>query len=164
MKLMRALAVNNRTASLPCTMIETYRKTDKEALILLFRLHVPKHFHESEEEGFIQFLDVIDYYYIFRENDVIIGCGGFALGDDGPGTARLCWYMVHPEQHKKGIGKQLVQHCVESIENIGGIHLIVARTAQSAFLFYQKLGFNLIFTTPNYWAPGFDLYHMEQTI
>lgn len=145
-------------------MIESYHKKDKQALIQLFWLNTPKDFDASEEEGFIQFLDEIEYYYVFREDETILGCGGFALGDDGVGTARLCWYMVHPEHHKKGVGGQIVQYCIEIIKNLGGIYLIVVRTSQTAFLFYQKQGFNLSYTKPNFWAPGFDLYHMEQTI
>jgi hypothetical protein len=37
------------------------------------------------------------------------------------------------------------------------------RTTQLVYPFYQKLGFEIRKSEPDFWAPGFDLVEMELT-
>ena len=72
--------------------------------------------------------------------------------------------MVHPDHQKMGVGKTLVQYRIEQIRSQDLFNKVIVRTSQLAYLFYQKMGFNLEMTRKNFWATGFDLYQMSMDI
>jgi len=41
------------------------------------------------------------------------------------------------------------------------IDIISVRTSQHAYKFYEKMGFELVKITNDYWAKNFDLYLMQ---
>lgn len=145
-------------------MIRPYQTTDREELLALLQLNIPKYFAPSEAADFVEYLDLHrEDYFVFEEGGKIIGSGGINYGDEGT-QARLSWDFVHPEQQRRGIGKQLTRHRIDEIKKKPKIVSITVRTSQLAFPFYQKLGFDLQQVEKDFWAEGFDLYQMTMSL
>ncbi|WP_378183810.1 GNAT family N-acetyltransferase [Aquimarina sp. SS2-1] len=142
--------------------IRRYISQDKEAVIELLNLNIPKFFDRSEKEDFQKYLETeIEDYYIVEEENEIIGAGGinYAARDK---TAIISWDVIKPSAQGKGIGKKLTEHRIKHINKKDEIDLIIVRTSQFTFKFYEKMGFELVKIQKDYWAKGFDLYFMEQ--
>lgn len=144
--------------------IRSYTASDNNALLELLRLNTPEYFAPEEEPDFIEYLaHRIDRYFVAETDGRIIGCGGVNLTDNGK-TARISWDIVHPESHGTGVGRALLQFRIEQIRAIPGIERISVRTSQLAYRFYERFGFEVRETVADYWAEGFDLYHMERSV
>lgn len=149
------------------TYIRIYQKTDKQELMKLIKLNTPTYFDDSEEEEFAEYLEKYKEDYFVIENkstNQIIGCGGINYFFDEPiPLARISWDIIHPDFQGKGIGKKLLLHRINHIQN-KEIKLIIVRTSQLAYKFYQKVGFELEKTEKDFWAKGFDLYQMKMNL
>jgi len=142
-------------------MIRHYRASDKKHLIKLLELNSPSCFHPSEKADFSQYLDnETEQYYVYLNEQEILGCGGINFGFDQGRTARLSWDMVHPSFQGKHIGSQLVNHRISHLKTNTAIEYVVVRTTQMAYKFYLKFGFKLENIEKNYWETGFDLYYL----
>ena len=150
------------------TAIRIYKETDKQRLIVLIKLNVPTYFDSSEEEEFIDYLEnkKEDYFVIEdKTTNQIISCGGINyFFDELIPLARISWDIIHPNFQGQGIGKKLLLHRINHIQNKTEIKLIVVRTSQLAYKFYQKVGFELERVEKDFWAKGFDLYRMEMNL
>ena len=145
-------------------MIRLYKKEDKEKLLKLLRLNTPQYFASSEEPDFVTYLnEASENYYVVEEDDSIVGAGGINYFYDDA-LARLSWDIIDPAFQGKGIGTELLRHRIARIEREQGIELIVVRTTQLVYKFYQKAGFELVKTEKDFWAEGFDLYQMEMQV
>lgn len=146
-------------------MIRNYTQSDKGKLIELLQLNTPDYFDPSEEIEFSDYLDTdSEHYFVFEENDNILGCGGINYGFDQGKSVRISWDMIHPSAQGRGIGSQLVQFRIEQIRKDSQVEKIIVRTSQLVYLFYAKQGFVLDKVEKDYWSPGYDLYEMSQTI
>ena len=147
--------------------IRFYQKQDKEELIKLIQLNIPTYFEQSEEEDFAEYLEKYkeDYFVIKGKiTNQIVGCGGINYFFDEPTPlARISWDIIHPDFQGQGIGKKLLLHRINYIQN-KEIKIIVVRTSQFAYKFYQKVGFELEKTEKDFWAKGFDLYQMKMDL
>lgn len=142
-------------------MIRPYTQNDKEAVLALIKLNTPKYFAEAEEQDLVTYLEQeIESYFVIEEEGEIIGAGGINWLENKT-EARISWDMFHPKHQGKGLGSQLTQYRIEQIKTIPTVEKIVVRTTQLVFPFYAKQGFQLQYTIKDYWATGFDLYHME---
>lgn len=142
-------------------MIRRYANKDKKELLGILKLNIPKYFDESEVNDFIEYLDKeVEDYFVIEENGVIIACGGINYFLDDA-SARISWDIVHPEFQRKGIGKKLLLYRIEQIKKKKNINLIIVRTSQLAYKFYQKAGFQMEKIEKGFWAEGFDLYLMR---
>ena len=141
--------------------IRKYRKEDHEAVIELLRLNTPAFFSASEEAGLHDFLhNHSENYYVIESMGGILGAGGFILSQDlSRGT--ICWDLVHPAHHGKGIGRKLTEFRIRQMQEAGSPKTIIVRTAQFTYGFYEKMGFALREIVKDYWANGYDLYWME---
>ncbi len=145
-------------------MIRLYSKTDKEALMEVFRLNTPTYFHPEEEKDFCYYLDNHSGdYYVAEDSDLIVGSGGINYAGDGK-SARLSWDMIRPAAQNKGFGSFLTRYRIDLVKQRPEVEVLTVRTTQLVFPFYRKFGFELIKTEKDYWAAGFDLYHMEMVI
>ncbi len=141
-------------------MIRSYTSKDKQAVMALLRLNIPQNFDVSEENDFADYLDHhVEEYFVVEENGNIIGAGGINYFMDAQ-TARISWDMIHPDFQGKGIGTLLTKYRIDQIKKNPGIQVVVVRTTQLAYPFYEKIGFVLEKTEKDYWAKGFDLYYM----
>ena len=142
-------------------MIRAYRTSDKDRLIDLFKINIPKYFDASEEKEFFDYLDkYIESYYVVEEDGIIIGSGGINYFPDDQ-VARISWDIIHPDFQGKGIGRKLTEYRIEQIKQQPGFNKIVVRTTQHVYQFYEKLGFAIERIEKDFWAKGFDLYQMN---
>ncbi|WP_299820723.1 GNAT family N-acetyltransferase [uncultured Pontibacter sp.] len=142
-------------------MIRLYRPSDKEQLIALLRLNTPAYFAAEEEEDFKSYLDKeAEHYFVVEENCIIVGSGGINYLEEGT-QARISWDIVHPAHQGKGIGRALTSFRLQEIQKNTAVQVIMVRTSQFVYKFYEKLGFELEKVEKDYWAKGYDLYQMR---
>ena len=143
-------------------MIRAYNSGDTEKLLELLRLNTPAFFHPEEEKDFINYLENHSQnYFVVEDSNRIIGSGGFNFGFDNGKTARISWDIFHPHFQGKGIGRKLTLYRIDQIRENPEVEVIIVRTTQLVYKFYQKLGFELVKIQKDFWAEGFDLYQME---
>ncbi len=141
-------------------MIRPYKNNDRDELISLLRLNIPKYFDPSEEIEFIDYLDhKLEDYFVVESDHKIIGSGGvnYLLNKS---EARISWDIIHPDFQGQGIGKKLTQYRIDHIRKNKTVYKIVVRTSQLAYKFYEKMGFTLEKIEKDFWAKDFDLYEM----
>jgi amino-acid N-acetyltransferase len=81
----------------------------------------------------------IQNFFVVEENNKIIGCA--ALSVIWKDLAEICSLAVSEENLKKGIGKILVEKCIEKAK-ILKIEKVMALTYQDKF--FEKMGFVLV--------------------
>lgn len=144
--------------------IRTYEAADGPVLKEIFFSNVPAYFGEQEWTDFEAFLkDDINPdcpYYVILKNGTIAGAGGIALNEDR--TVSLCWGMVRASLHKTGLGKRLLEYRLDVAEKIWPGHAVVVSTSQHACGFFEKYGFRITRTEPDFWFEGMDLYEMKK--
>ena len=144
--------------------IRTYQPQDKKTLLEILSLNIPTYFAPEEKEDFETYLNqYAEHYCIVEENGKCLGGGGYNFWEEGK-VVRLSWDFLHPDARGRGLGRLLATHRINEIKAHPDVEKIVVRTSQLAFLFYEKLGFKLIYEEKDYWAKGFDLYYMEQAL
>ena len=142
-------------------MIRQFKQTEKEALLDILKVNTPLYFHPKELEDFSQYLDAnADFYFVYLEAGTIAGGAGWHL-DDAQKSGSISWVLCRPEFQGMGIGKSLVETCLDRLRQEKKIQKIVVRTSQLAYRFFTKFGFEVVETRENYWGPGLDLYLME---
>ncbi|WP_461490641.1 GNAT family N-acetyltransferase [Pontibacter sp. HJ8] len=142
-------------------MIRPYSPDDQEQLIEILRRNTPEYFAVSEEEDFNAYLEQhVEQYFVVEEGERIIGAGGINYFDDYT-LARISWDLIHPDFQGKGIGKELMRYRMDEIRKKNTVRVVVVRTTQLVYRFYQKMGFVLERTEKDFWAKGFDLYQMK---
>ena len=141
--------------------IRPYSKNDKVLVIELLRSNTPDFFDSAEEEDLNEYLDKeVEDYFIVEENREIVGAGGINYFPQEK-TACISWDIIKPNSQGKGIGKKLIEHRIKHLNENNEIDLIVVRTSQLVFKFYEKMGFKLVKVEKDFWAKNFDLYQME---
>ncbi len=139
-------------------MVRVYNHTDLSAVLELFEKNCPEYFDISEMEELQKYLEAHEKtYYLFEENNKILGACGYYFEANHRG--RISWIFTDPENQKKGMGRQLVLHCIKEME-AKQIKNISVWTSDRAYLFFEKLGFTVERIEPGYWAGRFDLYLM----
>jgi len=108
-----------------------------------------------------------DEFYVAEIDRRVVAAGGvWALRHD-PYIGRLDWFMVHPEQQRKGLGSILLK-TIEKEMRKKKIRLILAETSsepayKTAVKFWAKNGFKEILKIPGYWEDGSAcLYFMKR--
>lgn len=142
-------------------MIRAYSSSDKAELLELLRLNTPTYFHPDEQQDFLYYLaHHAQNYFVLEDAAILVGVGGINYMGDGK-TARLSWDIIHPDHQGKRYGRKLSDYRISQIKTRPEVEVIVVRTTQLVYEFYQKLGFELRKTEKDFWAKGFDLYQME---
>ena len=145
-------------------MIREYESIDKNAVLELIRLNIPKYFASSEEDDFSRYLDSeIELYYVLLFDKKLVGCGGINFSDNRM-TGKISWDILHPEYQGKSLGTYLLEYRIKKLKSIDSVQRITVRTSQLAYKFYEKRGFELLEVKKDYWARGFDMYRMEYKI
>lgn len=144
-------------------MIRPYIPEDKSKIKDLLKQNTPKYFDPSEEREFEEYLEKeIEDYFVFEQNNQIIGAGGINYFPQEK-IARISWDMLDPKLQGEGIGRKLTQHRIDHLKKNTQIELIIVRTSQLAFKFYEKMGFELEKIEKDFWSKGFDLYQMKKS-
>jgi amino-acid N-acetyltransferase len=76
-------------------------------------------------------------YFVLESDGTIIGCG--ALHIDWEDLAEIKSVAVHPDNHRRGIGRAIVEKCIEEAKELG-LKRVFALTYKP--LFFAKLGFS----------------------
>ena len=141
--------------------IRAYRREDKASVISLLTANTPSFFHPSERQDLEDYLEnEVEEYFVVEESDEIIGAGGIIYFPE-EGAARLSWDIVKPESQGKGAGRKFSEYRIDRLRKNESIHVIVVRTTQLVYTFYEKMGFELTRIEKDFWADGFDLHQME---
>ena len=144
--------------------IRPYRTTDYPAVLHILSDNVPRYFAPEEVSDLADYLRYErEDYFVVEEEERMVGSGGINYLPDWS-TAVLSWGFLHPDFQRRGIGRRLAEHRIEHIKGQNEYIKIRVRTSQLTWLFYQKLGFTLLETQRDYWAKGYDLYHMEMKL
>ena len=145
-------------------MIREYKSIDKNAVLELIRLNIPKYFASNEEDDFSRYLDSeIELYYVLFFDKKLVGCGGINFSDNRM-TGKISWDILHPEYQGQSLGTYLLEYRIKKLKSIDRVQRITVRTSQLAYKFYEKRGFELLEVKKDYWARGFDMYRMEYKI
>ena len=75
-------------------------------------------------------------YFVYEENNEIAGCAALFPGWDSLGE--ICTLAVAEHMQKKGVGKQLVQACIEDAKELG-LPKVFTLTYEKDF--FARLGF-----------------------
>ncbi|TAF34113.1 MAG: GNAT family N-acetyltransferase [Cytophagales bacterium] len=141
--------------------IRPYQAQDKASVLELLRLNTPQFFAPEEEADLSFYLDQeTELYYVLLYEAKIVGCGGINF-DESQTHGKLSWDILHPLYQGRYLGQMLLEYRTEKLKSMPSVQKITVRTSQMAFMFYQKQGFVLLEVIKNYWAMGFDMYHME---
>jgi ribosomal protein S18 acetylase RimI-like enzyme len=101
------------------------------------------------------------YHFVFAEDD------GKPIGYVcyGPITVTLhgydlYWIVVDPQQQGRGIGRKLLQAAEQRIFALGGRQIYIETSGQQIYQstrgFYDRCGYELVATIPDFYAPGDD--------
>ncbi len=103
-----------------------------------------------------------DYYALGAfEDDQLVGFTCFGPTPCTVATWDLYWIAVHPDTHRSGIGRRLMQAAERAIQTHGG-RLVVVETASRpdyapTRAFYAALDYRQAARISEYYAPGDDL-------
>jgi len=141
-------------------MIRKYSNEDKDKILGLLKLNIPKYFDPSEENDLKNYLDKeVEDYFVVELESVIVGAGGINYFPEEK-IARISWDMIHPDYQGKGVGKSLIKYRIDYIKAKNLFKIIEVRTSQLVADFYNKMGFELVNIEKDYWAKDYDLYQM----
>ncbi len=142
-------------------MIRAYNSSDRGAILEIFNLNAPKYFDQAEVKDLEAFLDDHgDSYLTIEHQSKIAGGTGYQITDNNT-VGEIRWILFHPDCAGHGLGRQSLEHCIAIFRKTPTIKKMVARTSQLAYVFFEKLGFNLVRTERDFWGEGLDLYLME---
>lgn len=145
-------------------IIRKYTKADYNVVIDLFQFNTPQYFAPKEEKDLEEYLDNhAENYFIVEADGIILGCGGFNLSEDGT-LGKISWDIFHPNNQGKGYGTALTKYRIDKMKEIDSVKIISVRTSQMAYRFYAKFNLELREVIKDYWAPGFDLYRLDNSV
>jgi putative acetyltransferase len=134
----------------------TYRRLEKgdnpviAALIrtILEEFHIDRpgtaYTDPKTDDLFSLFAEPRSVYYVAQRDNIIVGGCGIFPTDGLPGDcAELVKYYVLPEERGHGIGKKLMELCVESARHFGYTRLYLETVPElgDAIRIYEKAGF-----------------------
>lgn len=145
--------------------IRPYQPSDADALLIIFRKNVPQAFGEEEVSDYAEFLQTLNLPYFVAEQDgrVMGTCGYYIPADNEPaqrGFVRIVWIFSDPDTKGLGVGSALLTYCLAAIRQQAPDRPIECRTSQVAYRFFERFGFQVQYTKPDYWVPGLDLIYM----
>lgn len=136
--------------------ISPYSLEHRAGVIACFRSNIPAAFRESEERGFLEFVESdAGPYLVAIDGEQVIGCAGYAfrgmVGD-------LCWGMVHRDHQGRGVGARLLLHRVEAMS--GTATRIRLETTPETETFFARYGFSVAERVVDGYGEGFDKVEM----
>jgi len=83
---------------------------------------------------------------------------GYFVATHSPDSADLLNICIHPQYQHQGLGTQLFDYLTKQLQtlNLDTLFIEVRASNETAFLFYQKLGFKLIGLRKKYYSNGED--------
>ena len=79
-------------------------------------------------------------YYLVLSGDAAVGCGGWSLR--GSAVARLHYFATHPNWLRMGVGRMVMQACLQAARR-DGARLCDCSATLGAVAFYRSFGFQV---------------------
>ena len=143
------------------------RETDREAIAAILRSSGA--FREQEVLVGLELLEETlnprpetDYLWLVAEDrsSRIHGFVCFGAVPMTEGTFDLYWIVVAREARGRGVATSLESQVVERVRSMGGRWLLAETSSQATFLsarrFYEKTGYSLLETIPDFYREGND--------
>ncbi|HET6227656.1 MAG TPA: GNAT family N-acetyltransferase [Bacteroidia bacterium] len=136
--------------------IRKIRKEDNPAIENIIKQVLTEHgvnkpgtaYYDSSLQHMFEFYSVPkSIYFIAEENNRIVGGGGIFPTDGLPAdTCELVKMYLLPEMRGKGVGKSLIQTCLQFAKQAGykRIYLETMNELSKAVKIYEKTGFELL--------------------
>lgn len=152
-------------------LIREYKPADRNVCIAIFKSNVPKFFAESELEHFEAWLSaqdgqrpaysnaIEDDFYVALLDGKVAACAGFYISRDER-IAKLVWGMVDAALNRRGVGKALLVHRINSVEELYPGYKITLDSTPHSYEFFGKMGFKTEKITKGFFANGLDKYDM----
>ena len=85
------------------------------------------------------------YYVAETGGDAVVGCGGWTVeapggGESRPGIGHIRHFAIHPGWTRRGIGRALLDRCVEEAR-VQGVRNLECFSTLTAEAFYRAAGF-----------------------
>ncbi len=146
------------------SVIRPYHINDKKELVAIFMRNTPKYFDPKESRDFETYLQEFKntYLTVLYQNKIVGGAGYYAMESDNSG--RVTWIFFHPDYTGLGLGKKVMDHCLERLNANPIVRKLVVTTSQLAYTFFEKFGYQLVRSEKDHWGPGLDLYVMERSV
>lgn len=149
---------------MPAVAFLPYHSSHKETLTSIFRLNVPQYFAAEEEPEFTDYLTRMgDTYLAVEYEGKIVGGAGYEFRQSDR-SGRINWIFFQPDYSGLGLGKKTVAHCQAILRTHPEVEILIIRTSQLGYRFFEKCGYRVVETQKDYWAKGLDLYLMEQPV
>lgn len=136
--------------------VRPYRPADRDACLAIFDSDCPRFLHPEERPGFAAWLDSLQgTYLVIEEDGGVIGCGGYALEEDGV-TLTLTWGLLHADHHGRRLGDLLLlERLARALDECDATHSKLG-TTELIEPFFERVGYRRVSKTPDGWGPGLD--------
>jgi GNAT superfamily N-acetyltransferase len=142
--------------------IRPFTDADIDACVAICAANHPEYIGLHEIEEHRQFLTEKPYapapYYVIEVEGALVACGGVAIAGK---ALHLCWGLVHPSWHRRGLGTKLIEHRLAWAKTQPDLEVAELCTSQKTVAFYERFGFETIKLTENGFGPGLDRHDME---
>ena len=149
-------------------LIRKFEKADIAQLAEIVR--ATNVFHEEEVDVAIELMEIAanekdqkDYFLYSYVDESGVLQGYYCVGPTPmtKSTYDLYWIAVHPRMHRKKIGHDLLEHCEQQVQGMGGTLLVVETSSQPKYeptrKFYLRQQYTETAHIKDYYAPGDDL-------
>jgi ribosomal protein S18 acetylase RimI-like enzyme len=145
-------------------MIRAYAASDKQKLLGIFKLNVPRYFAASELTDLDTYLErEAETYRVIEVDQKLVGGFGFII-DKEKSEGSITWIFFDPKKTGIGLGKLAIQYCHDVFNRTENIQKYTVRTSQLAYAFFEKFGYETTEIKKDYWGKGLDLYAMIKTL
>lgn len=145
--------------------IRKFEKSDIAQLSEIVR--ETKVFHEEEVNVAIELMEIAanekeqkDYFLYSYVDETNTLQGYYCVGPTPmtKSTYDLYWIAVHPRMHRRKIGRELLEHCEQQVQEMGGKLLVVETSSQPKYeptrKFYLRHHYEESAHIKDYYAPG----------
>jgi ribosomal protein S18 acetylase RimI-like enzyme len=149
-------------------LIRKFEKADIGPITEIVR--ETKVFHDEEVDVAVELMEIAANekdqkdYYLYSYVDESGAVQGYYCVGPTPmtrSTFDLYWIAVHPRMHRKKIGHDLLEHCEQKVQEMGGTLLVVETSSQPKYeptrKFYLRHLYAEAACIKDYYAPGDDL-------
>jgi ribosomal protein S18 acetylase RimI-like enzyme len=135
-----------------------YQTKDLEACVAIFDANASGFRLPLEKKDFVRFLTGLPHsglaLVLEEPKGRVVACGGLQFHT--PEEAALCWGMVDPAWHGKGLGEALRLMRFSLLADMPAVKRVTVTVSQNDAAFFAGLGFQRREVVANGYAPGLD--------
>jgi predicted N-acetyltransferase YhbS len=134
----------------------TYQPKDLESCVAIFDANASGFRLPLEKKDFVRFLTCLPHsgLALVLEDHAgqVAACGGLQF--KSAEEAALCWGMVDPQWHGKGMGEALRLMRFSLLSDMPAVKRVSVTVSQNDAPFFEKIGFRSEKVVPNGYSPG----------